>query len=71
MALFGRLAADLGHEACQDRYESQRAMSFNIVPQLEPSKRYSWVLDANGRTDDPWRLSFETRAQARSVHRMR
>jgi hypothetical protein len=46
-------------------------MSFNIVLHLEPSKRYSWVLDANGRTDDSWRLSFETRTQAQPVHGMR
>jgi len=46
-------------------------MSFNIVLHLEPSKRYSWVLDVDGRTDDSWRLSFETRAQAQAAPGMR
>ena len=27
-------------------------MSFNIVLHLEPSQRYSWVLDVDGHTDD-------------------
>ena len=46
-------------------------VTFNLVLQLEPSKRYSWVLDANGQTDDAWRLSFETRAQAQPAPGMR
>jgi len=37
-------------------------MSFNIVLHLEPSTRYSWVLDVDGHTDDSWRLSFGTRS---------
>jgi len=42
-------------------------MSFNIVLHLEPSRRYSWVLDVDGHEDDSWQLSFETRqAQATS-----
>jgi hypothetical protein len=44
---------------------------FNIVLHLEPSKRYSWVLDADGQTDDAWRLSFETRASAQVTPGMR
>ena len=36
-------------------------MSFNIVLQLMPTSRYSWVLDVDGHADDSWRLSFETR----------
>jgi hypothetical protein len=43
----------------------------NIVLHLEPSKRYSWVLDVDGRTDDSWRLSFETRAQTQTAPGMR
>jgi len=46
-------------------------MSFNIVLHLEPSTRYSWVLDVDGQADDSWRLSFETRAQAQPVPGMR
>ena len=41
-------------------------MSFNIVLHLEPTTRYSWVLDVDGHSDESWRLSFETRAQAQS-----
>src|SRR5712691_8757150 len=36
-------------------------MSFNIVLQLAPGGRYSWVLDVDGHADDSWWLSFETR----------
>ena len=42
-------------------------VSFNIVLHLEPSTRYSWVLDVDGHADDSWRLSFETRSQAQPV----
>ena len=31
-------------------------MSFNIVAQLGPSIRYSWVLDVDGQADDSWQL---------------
>lgn len=46
-------------------------MSFNVVLHLEPGRRYSWVLDVDGQTDDAWRLSFETRAQAQPGPGMR
>ena len=36
-------------------------MSFNIVLQLAPGGRYTWVLEVGGYTDDAWRLSFATR----------
>ena len=36
-------------------------MSFNIVLQLAPGGRYTWVLEVDGYTDDSWRLSFATR----------
>src|SRR5260370_40770146 len=36
-------------------------MSFNIVLQLTPASRYSWVLDVDGHGVDSWRLPFETR----------
>ena len=46
--------------------EINMPMSFNIVLHLAPGGRYSWVLDVDGRSDDSWRLSFETR-QAQAV----
>jgi hypothetical protein len=37
-------------------------MSFNIVLTLEPSMRYSWVLEVDGQGgDDSWQVSFATR----------
>jgi hypothetical protein len=35
-------------------------VSFNTVLQLEPGRRYSWVLEINGHADDAWRLPFAT-----------
>jgi hypothetical protein len=39
-------------------------MSFNIVLQLAPGGRYTWVLEVNGYTEDAWRLPFATREAA-------
>jgi len=39
-------------------------MSFNIVLQLDPGERFTWVLEVDGYTDDSWRLSFATREAA-------
>ena len=36
-------------------------MSFNIVLQLEPSTRYSWVLEIEGQTEASWQVTFATR----------
>jgi len=36
-------------------------MTFNIVLQLAPGGRYTWVLEVDGYADDAWRLSFATR----------
>jgi hypothetical protein len=36
-------------------------MSFNIVLQLAPGGRYTWILEVDGYADDGWRLSFATR----------
>ena len=36
-------------------------MSFNIILQLPPGGRYTWILDVNGEEDEAWRLSFVTR----------
>jgi hypothetical protein len=36
-------------------------MSFNIVLQLEPSMRYSWVLEIEGQSEDYWQVTFATR----------
>jgi hypothetical protein len=36
-------------------------VSFNTVLELEPDRRYSWVLEVDGHGDDSWRLPFETR----------
>jgi hypothetical protein len=35
-------------------------VSFNTVLQLEPGRRYSWVLEINGQADDAWHLPFAT-----------
>ncbi len=39
-------------------------MSFNIVLQLDPGQRFTWVLEVDGYTDDSWRLAFATREAA-------
>jgi|ERR1700744_4013110 hypothetical protein len=36
-------------------------VGFNIVLQLEPFTRYSWVLEVEGRTEDSWQVTFATR----------
>jgi uncharacterized protein DUF6941 len=39
-------------------------MAFNIVLQLPPGGRYTWLIDMDGQDDGDWSLTFETR-QAR------
>ncbi len=36
-------------------------VAFNIVLQLPPGQRFTWVLEIDGRTDDAWRMPFATR----------
>jgi hypothetical protein len=36
-------------------------VAFNTVLQLPPGRRFTWVLEINGRADDAWRVSFATR----------
>jgi len=35
-------------------------VAFNTVLQLPPARRFAWVLDIDGKTDDAWRLPFAT-----------
>jgi hypothetical protein len=36
-------------------------MTFGSVLHLPPGRRYTWVLEVSGESDDGWRLSFATR----------
>lgn len=36
-------------------------VAFNTVLQLPPARRFAWVLDIDGKTDEAWRLPFATR----------
>jgi hypothetical protein len=36
-------------------------VAFNALPQLAPGRRFTWVLEIDGRTDDAWRVPFATR----------
>lgn len=36
-------------------------VAFNTVLQLPPGRRFTWVLEIDGRTDEDWRVSFATR----------
>lgn len=36
-------------------------VAFNTVLQLAPGRRFSWVLEIDGRADEDWRVSFATR----------
>jgi hypothetical protein len=36
-------------------------IAFNVVLNLPPARRYTWVLEADGHTEESWRLSFATR----------
>jgi len=33
-------------------------VAFNTVLQLPPARRFAWVLDIDGKTDDAWRAAF-------------
>lgn len=35
--------------------------AFNVVLNLPPGRRYTWILEADGHTDESWRLAFATR----------
>ena len=35
-------------------------VAFNTVLQLPPGRRFTWVLDIDGQTDDAWQVSFAT-----------
>lgn len=39
-------------------------VAFNTVLQLPPGRRFSWLLEIGGRTDEAWQLSFATRQAA-------
>jgi hypothetical protein len=39
-------------------------VAFNTVLSLPPGRRFIWVLDIDGHTDEAWRLSFATREAA-------
>jgi hypothetical protein len=39
-------------------------VAFNTVLQLPPGRRFTWVLEVNGRTDEAGRVSFATREAA-------
>lgn len=41
--------------------ETNVPIAFNVVLTLPPSRRYTWILEADGHTEDSWRLSFATR----------
>jgi hypothetical protein len=41
-------------------------MTFGSVLHLPPGRRYTWVLEVSGQSEDGWRLSFATR-QAQSA----
>ena len=36
-------------------------IAFNVVLSLPPGLRFTWILEAEGHTDEAWRLSFATR----------
>jgi Family of unknown function (DUF6941) len=36
-------------------------VAFNTVLRLPPGRRFSWVLEIDGETDEDWRISFATR----------
>jgi hypothetical protein len=36
-------------------------IAFNVVLNLPPDRRFTWILEAEGHTDEDWRLSFATR----------
>jgi hypothetical protein len=36
-------------------------VAFNTVLQLPPGRRFTWMLDIDGRTDEAWRVTFATR----------
>lgn len=36
-------------------------IAFNVVVALPPARRFTWILEADGHTEDSWRLSFATR----------
>jgi hypothetical protein len=36
-------------------------VAFNTVLQLPPARRFSWVLEIDGQTNEDWRISFATR----------
>ncbi|HLX46864.1 MAG TPA: hypothetical protein VKS82_00870 [Streptosporangiaceae bacterium] len=42
-------------------------VAFNTVLQLPPGRRFTWVLEIDGQTDESWRLSFATR-EATQAH---
>ena len=42
-------------------------IAFNTVLQLPPGRRFTWVLEINGQTDESWRASFATREAASLV----
>jgi hypothetical protein len=37
-------------------------VAFNTVLQLPPGRRFAWVLEIDGQTDEDWRISFATRS---------
>ena len=36
-------------------------ITFNMVLQLAPGRRFTWVLEVDSQVDEAWRLSFATR----------
>jgi hypothetical protein len=41
-------------------------VAFNTVLQLPPARRFSWVLEVDGHTEESWRLPFATREAAQA-----